>query len=134
MSFEKTKPVERGGVRVQLRIYRCDSCEGCPLAAACVSPQSKHGRTITRDQYEEARERTAARMSTDEGRKVYRQRSHIAETPFAILKAIMGLRQFLLRGLEKVKTEWLWAVTAFNLMKLVRALGALRAECESEAT
>ncbi len=26
----------------------------------------------------------------------------IAETPFGILKAIMGLRQFLLRGLEKV--------------------------------
>ena len=72
-------------------------------------------------------------MSTAAGRQVYRQRSSIAETPFAILKAIMGLRQFLLRGLEKVKTEWLWAVTSFNLMKLVRALGAMRAEFTSLA-
>ncbi|MCK4341782.1 MAG: hypothetical protein KAY37_15300 [Phycisphaerae bacterium] len=31
-----------------------------------------------------------------------------------MLKQILGLRQFLLRGLDKVKTEWLWACTAFN--------------------
>lgn len=40
----------------------------------------------------------------------------------------MGIRQFLLRGLEKVKTEWLWAVTAFNLAKLARLMAILRAE------
>jgi transposase len=133
LPLEKTKSAERGGVRIQLRIYRCASCEGCPLVASCISGKSKGGRTITRDEYEPARERTAARMSTATGRQVYRQRSSIAETPFAILKAIMGLRQFLLRGLEKAKTEWLWAVTSFNLMKLVRALGAMRAEFTSLA-
>jgi hypothetical protein len=57
-----------------------------------------------------------------------KQRQWIAETPFGILKSIMGLRQFLLRGLEKVKTEWLWAVTAFNLIKMSRHIGTLRAE------
>jgi hypothetical protein len=40
----------------------------------------------------------------------------------------MDIRQFLLRGLEKVKTEWLWACTAFNLGKLAREIGRLRAE------
>jgi hypothetical protein len=40
----------------------------------------------------------------------------------------MGLRQFLLRGLEKVKTEWNWGVTAFNVGKLVRHMARLRAE------
>jgi hypothetical protein len=128
MPFEKTKPGQRRGVRIQLRIYRCDQCEGCPLAGACLSERSKGGRTITRDQYEPARERTAARMSTPEARAVYNQRPQIAETPFAIMKSIMGMRQFLLRGLEKVKTEWMWAATALNLMKLVRAIGKLRAE------
>lgn len=37
-------------------------------------------------------------------------------------------RPFLLRGMEKVKTEWLWAATAFNLAKIVRAIGRLRVE------
>ena len=128
MPFEKTKPAERGGEKIQLRMYRCAACSGCPLAAACLSPQSRHGRTITRDAYEEVRERTAARMATESGRERYRQRGRIAETPFAILKAVIGLRQFLLRGLEKVKTEWRWAATAFNLGKLMRYVGRLRAQ------
>jgi len=115
-------------VRVKLRLYRSRACEGCPLAATCLSPKSKHGRTITRDQYEEARQRTAARMAEAPARKLYRQRPRIAETTFGILKSVLGLRQFLLRGLAKVKTEWLWAVTAFNLAKLVRQITRLRAE------
>jgi transposase len=127
LPFEKTKPDERGGERIQLRVYRCAACGGCPLAAACLSSQSRRGRTITRDPYEEVRERTAARMATESGRQRYRQRGRIAETPFAILKSVMGLRQFLLRGLEKVKTEWRWAATAFNLGKLMRYIGRLRA-------
>jgi hypothetical protein len=128
MPFEQTKPVQRGGVRVTLRLYRSGACEGCPLAANCLSPRTKHGRTITRDQYEEARQRTAARMAEAGARKLYRQRPRIAETTFGILKSVMGLRQFLLRGLAKVKTEWLWAVTAFNLAKLVRQIAGLRAK------
>ena len=67
-------------------------------------------------------------MAREESRTIYRQRPRIAETPFGILKSVMGLRQFLLRGLEKVKTEWLWAVTAFNIVKLAREIGKLRAE------
>jgi uncharacterized protein with HEPN domain len=128
MPFEENKSVQRGGVRVKLRLYRSGACEGCPLAASCLSPRSKYGRTITRDQYEEARQRTAARMGEATARALYRQRPRIAETTFGILKSVIGLRQFLLRGLAKVKTEWLWAVTAFNLGKLVRQTARLRAK------
>ena len=128
MPYEQTKREARGGQTVSKRIYRCGGCAGCPLAAECLSPRSKRGRTITRDQYEEVRERTAARMATPTAREIYGRRPQIAETPFGIIKSIMGLRQFLLRGLDKVKTEWLWTVTAFNLIKLARAIGQMRAE------
>ena len=67
-------------------------------------------------------------MATEPARELYNERPRMAETTFGILKQVMGLRQFLLRGLEKVRTEWRWAATAFNLMKLVRELGRLRAE------
>ena len=60
----------------------------------------------------------AAKLNTTEGRQTYHRRFHLAETPFAILKGAMGIRQFLLRGLEKVRTEWRWACTAYNLKKL----------------
>lgn len=128
MPLETTQSHECGGVRIQRRMYRCSLCAGCPLASACVSTRNKRGRTVTRDEYDEVRERTAARMASEAGRQIYKQRAPIAETAFGILKMVMGFRQFLLRGLEKVKTEWLWAVTAFNAMKLARAIGKLRAE------
>ena len=127
MPFDKTKPDQRGDQTITLRVYRCAECAGCPLSAICLSSQSKHGRTVTRDPYEEVRQRTAARMTSESGRQLYNQRPRIAETTFGIMKSVMGLRQFLLRGLVKVKTEWRWATTAFNVIKLVRVIGRMRA-------
>jgi transposase len=124
LSFAKNK----GDAERDVRAYRCDACAGCPLAAQCISPKSKGGRTISRDEHEEVRERTAARMATAEAKAVYDQRPRIAETTFGILKAVFGLRQFLLCGLDKVRVEWRWAATAFNLSKLVRHVARLRAE------
>lgn len=128
LEFEEHKPEMQHGQRVQRRVYRCEACAGCPLRALCVSTQNKGGRTINRDEFSEVRERTVARMSTPEAKQLYNQRPRIAETTFALLKSVFGLRQFLLCGLEKVRTEWRWAVNAFNLMKLVRHVGRLRAE------
>jgi hypothetical protein len=67
-------------------------------------------------------------MSRPESHEIYKRRFHAAETPFGILKRIMNLRQFLHRGLGKVRTEWLWACTAFNLAKLIREIARLRAD------
>jgi transposase len=128
MPYAQSKLDHRGHEPVNRHIYRCGACDGCPLAADCLSRTTKHGRTISRDEYEEVRERTAARMSLESSRELFRRRSWIAETPFGILKSVMGVRQFLLRGLENVQTEWTWAVTAFNFGKLVRELARLRAE------
>jgi len=128
MPYEKMKSDERGGEKVPLRVYRCSGCIGCPLATACLEKTAKHGRTITRDGFEPVRDRTAARMASESGKQVYNQRPRIAEAPFGILKRVMDLRRFLVRGLGNVKTEWTWGVTAFNLGKLVRELTRLRAE------
>lgn len=86
-------------------MYRCDDCEGCPQRGACVSTKSKGGRTVTRDEHSPARERQGAKMHTPEAKARYKRRLHGVETPFAWIKEVLGLRQFLLRGLEKVKTE-----------------------------
>jgi len=133
MPYEKSKPAQRGPTQVNQRVYRSDHCSGCPLASECLLKNNQRGRTITRDEFEEVRERTVARMSTPEARELYKQRPRIAETPFGILKHLFGLRQFLLRGLEKVQTEWRWACTAFNLSKIARALASLRAATSTSA-
>lgn len=117
----------RNGRIVTIRVYRGEHCDHCPLSAACRSPKARRGRMIYRDEYEPLREATAARMQTAEAQAIYARRMHGAETPFAYIKAVLGVRQFLLRGLENVRTEWRWVCTAFNLNKLLRAVAALRA-------
>lgn len=74
------------------------------------------------------RRKVALRLKTESGKKTYARRAHLAETPNGFIKDVLGLRQFLLRGLDKVRTEWLWACTASNMKKLATALGKLRAE------
>lgn len=108
------------------QLYRCADCNGCPLATECLGKKART-RTVSRDQHEPLREAQAARMGSERGREIYGRRAWIAETPFAFTKTWMGLRQFLLRGLAKVRTEWLWTCTAFNLRKLIREIARLRA-------
>ena len=124
----------RNGQSIDVRVYRCANCENCPLSTACRSPKAKRGRMIYRDPYEPLREEMAARMQSAEGRATYAHRMHGAETPFAYIKAVMGVRQFLLRGLENVRNEWRWVCTAFNLRRLLKAVAALRARLEQRTT
>lgn len=61
------------------------------------------------------------RMGTEEAKEIYRQRSWTAEWVNACFRN-RGLRQFLVRGKQKVKAVLLWFALAHNLMRGV-ALG-----------
>lgn len=134
LPLEKTKPDIRQGQKITLEVYRCGDCAGCPLAGRCISDKSRGGRTVTRDRFTPDRERHAAKMRQPETRARYARRFHAGETPFGWLKHVLGLRQFLLRGLEKVRTEWLWACTGYNLRKLILDVKRLRAQFAELAT
>jgi transposase len=54
-------------------------------------------------------------------RSRYRLRKQTAEPVFGAIKQARGFRQFLLRGLHKVRAEWSLLCTAHNLLKLALA-------------
>jgi transposase len=127
LEWDQTKEKERlAGEDSIYEVYRCKNCAGCPLAKDCLVGSAK-SRTVSRDQHEDLREAALARLKTEEGRKIYGRRAWMAETPYAFIKTVMGLRQFLLRGLDKVRMEWRWACTAYNLRKLASILARWRA-------
>ena len=68
----------------------------------------------------EARERMAARLATDEGRKLYATRKHVAEPPFGWIKQVLGFRRFSVRGLARVRGEWALVCLALNVKRLDR--------------
>jgi hypothetical protein len=61
-----------------------------------------------------------AKLATDEGRAVYSRRKVIVEPVFGQLKN-RGFRQFLLRGLKKVRGEFSLMALSHNLLKLFGA-------------
>jgi transposase len=63
-------------------------------------------------------EAMAHRLRTPEGKKLYALRKHTPEPVFGIIKAVLGFRQFLLRGLEKVRGEWTLVTLAWNVKRL----------------
>jgi hypothetical protein len=63
------------------------------------------------------------RLATPEGKKLYGLRKHTPEPVFGIIKSVLGFRQFLLRGLDKVRGEWSLVTMAWN-MKRMFALSA----------
>lgn len=58
----------------------------------------------------------------------YRLRKQLPEPVFGQIKQARGFRQFLMRGLEKVRAEWAIVCTAHNLQKLAqgRSLSAVK--------
>ena len=58
------------------------------------------------------------RLKTKAGRAIYARRKCTVEPVFGIIKAIMGFRQFLLRGVESVRGEWNLVCMAWNLKRM----------------
>ncbi len=117
-----TSEALRGGRQIRAR-YHADPrmCAGCPLRERCVQGNAKQ-RQISRDQHEGLREKHARRMATPEEKQKYAQRRHPSERPFAVIKNHFGARRFLLRGLDRVRIEWNWLATAFNLQRLMNLI------------
>jgi transposase len=63
----------------------------------------------------------AATLKRAGRRSRYRLRKQTVEPVFGQIKQARGFRQFLLRGLEKVRGEWALICTAHNLLKLAKA-------------
>ena len=66
----------------------------------------------------------AHRLKTPEGRELYALRKQIPEPAFGIIKAVLGFRQFLLRGLDNVRGEWNLVTIAYNVKRLFALAGA----------
>jgi transposase len=58
------------------------------------------------------------KLKSDKGRALYTKRKQTVEPVFGIIKSVMGFRQFLLRGLEKVSGEWDLVCLAYNVKRL----------------
>jgi transposase len=67
-----------------------------------------------------AKEKMQHKLRSTTGKALYAARKHIVEPVFGQIKSARGIRQFLLRGLEKVSAEWQLICLTHNLLKIWR--------------
>jgi len=96
-------------------------CRACCHFGVCT--KSLQGRGISRLVNEEVKERLEAQFDKPECQEIFRQRKARAEHPFGHLKWNLGVRHFLLRGLDGVKAEASLLFTGFNLKRTITILG-----------
>ena len=58
------------------------------------------------------------RLQTPEGKRLYALRKQTPEPVFGIIKSVLGFRQFLLRGLDRVRGEWTLVTMAWNIKRM----------------
>ena len=65
-------------------------------------------------------DRMRRKLKTKAGKAVYARRKAIVEPVFGQIKQARGFRQFLLRGIDKVRGEWSLVCLTHNLLKIYR--------------
>lgn len=90
---------------------------GAPPKEQCTT--SKAGRRIITSGHEALRMKMAQKMRSEVGREKYKLRAQTVEAPLGDIKQNQGMREFLTKGVESVKTEFNLACTrlgaTFNL-------------------
>ncbi len=112
--------IQRRRVGVLHHVYQAQAgeCRSCAFREKCCGGAA--ARRILRAQDVPVVAAFVAKMRTEAAKAIYRLRGAVAEFPNAWLKAKIGLRQFRLRGLKKVRCEALWACLAYNCSQWVR--------------
>lgn len=97
------------------------TCKGCPLLKACTNDNKQKFRTYTLNPYYEyvKRQLEINKVSKD----ILSQRKCIVEHPFGTMKRHMNQGQFLTRGLESVRGEFMFTALAYNIKRVFNILG-----------
>jgi len=103
--------------------YRAEAaiCNACPMKANCTP--SNQGRQVHRSFHAEYLDRVRSYHDTEAYKKAMRKRGVWIEPLFGEAKQWHGMRQFRLRGLQKVNMEGLFIAAGQNLKRLLGATG-----------
>ena len=103
-----------------------DVCEGRNIVPYIATERQQHNATLE-DRFSEPdflvdsadpTTKMKHRLKTIAGKAIYAKRKSTIEPVFGIIKAVMGFRQFLLRGSELIAGEWELVCIAYNIKRL----------------
>jgi len=106
---------QKDGVKYSVyRNYR--DCRLCEYFGKCTT--NKQGRFIWVSEHQPLIEKMKEKLRSKEGKEVYGKRRTVVEPAIGNMSYNLGFREFLLRGIEKVRGEYSLLCTAHNLLKI----------------
>jgi transposase len=109
------KWIQKRDVEPYLKQYIGDHCSICVLKNACTKAKK---RIISRDSREHLMEDMRKKLRTEEGKKLYQERMSTVEPVFGQMKQNRGFTEFLLRGKDKTKVEFIIMCIVHNIEKI----------------
>ena len=108
------------GYESLIRVYECEDCGDCPYRDKCVKggkPDADRRIYVNR-RLNELKEIAKTNLDSEKGKEMRSKRPVEVESVFGDIKGNLGVRRFLLRGLEKVKVEWGLYSIGHNMRKM----------------
>ena len=109
------KGIQKRDDEPELKQFIGDHCSICVLKNACTKAKK---RIISRDPREHLMEDMRKKLRTEEGKELYQERMSTVEPVFGQMKQNRGFTEFLLRGKDKAKVEFLIMCTVHNIEKI----------------
>jgi len=109
------------GKTKRYKITENSICQQCSYFGKCT--KSPDGRQINRLVDEEIRLMLEAQYLQPESQAIYKLRKQKVELPFGHIKRNLGVKDFLLRGIDGVKAEMSVLATCFNMARMITIFG-----------
>jgi len=121
LQYKETKPYKtKNGYQTERRHYECEDCSGCLLKEKCTKAKGNRDIQVS-FRLNELKQKAIENLCSEKGIELRKKRCIEVESVFGHIKNNRWFRRFLLRGIEKVKTEWGLLSIAHNMKKLAVA-------------
>jgi transposase len=119
---QKSQHVEAAKGTIFKKFWNIEACRKCARISECT--KNKQGYFQARvDVRQPIQQEALSRYLSEEGKELYRKRSHVAETYQGDLKKNGNFDRFFRRGLKKVRIESLILDTVWNLRRIFNEKG-----------
>jgi transposase len=117
LTYWKTRTNKTESRQWNHKVYKGRDCGACQKRSLCTKAKV---RELLIDIREPLLQKMREKLVSEEGRLKYFMRQYIIEPIFGHLKFNVGYRNFLLRGLEKVRAEFKLMCIGWNLKKMLK--------------
>ena len=111
------KKKSASGYESSKSIYECEDCSKCEYKSRCTRAKGNKQLHVARN-FIRLREKSLENITSEKGIILRMNRSIQVEGAFGVIKQDYGFRRFLMRGMSKVRTEFLLMAFGYNVNKL----------------